>query len=29
MFLYMFQALYAHHQEIKLYWWSIWYRHSQ
>ena len=27
--LYMFQALYAHHQEVELYWCSIWYRHSQ
>ena len=27
--LYMFRALYAHHQEVELYWCSIWYRHSQ
>ena len=27
--LYMFRALYAHHQEVDLYWCSIWYRHSQ
>ena len=27
--LYMFRALYAHHQEAELYWCSIWYRHSQ
>ena len=27
--LYMFRALYAHRQEVKLYWRSIWYRHSQ
>ena len=26
--LYMFRALYAHHQEVELYWYSIWYRHS-
>jgi len=25
----MFRALYAHHQEVELYWCSIWYRHSQ
>jgi len=25
----MFRALYAHYQEVKLYWCSIWYRHSQ
>jgi len=24
----MFRALYAHHQEVELYWCSIWYRHS-
>jgi len=24
--LYMFRALYAHHQEVELYWCSIWYR---
>ena len=24
--LYMFRALHAHHQEVELYWWSIWYR---
>ena len=27
--LYMFRALYAHHQEVELYWYSIWYRHAQ
>ena len=27
--LYMFRALYAHHQEVELYWCCIWYRHSQ
>ena len=27
--LYMFRALYAHHQEVELSWCSIWYRHSQ
>ena len=27
--LYMFRALYAHHQEAELYWCNIWYRHSQ
>jgi len=27
--LYMFQALYAHHQEVELYWYSIWYRLSE
>jgi len=26
MILYMFRALYAHHQEVELYWCSIWYR---
>ena len=26
---YMFRALYAHHQEVALYWCSIWYLHSQ
>ena len=26
---YMFRALYAHHQEVELYWCSIWYCHSQ
>jgi len=26
---YMFRALYAHHQEVELYWCSIWYRQSQ
>jgi len=25
----MFPALHAHHQEVELYWCSIWYRHSQ
>jgi len=25
----MFRALYAHHQEVELYWCSIWYRHFQ
>jgi len=25
----MFRALYAHHQEVKLYWCSICYRHSR
>jgi len=25
----MFRALYAHHQEVELYWCSIWYRHYQ
>jgi len=25
----MFRALYVHHQEVELYWSSIWYRHSQ
>jgi len=25
-FLYMFRALHAHHQEVELYWCSIWYR---
>jgi len=25
----MFLALYARHQEVELYWCSIWYRHSQ
>jgi len=25
----MFRELYAHHQEVELYWCSIWYRHSQ
>jgi len=25
----MFRALYAHHQEVELYWCSIWHRHSQ
>jgi len=25
----MFRALYAHHQEVELYWCSVWYRHSQ
>jgi len=25
----MFRALYAHHQEVELYWCIIWYRHSQ
>ena len=25
-FLYVFRALYAHHQEVDLYWCSIWYR---
>jgi len=29
MILYMFRALYAHHQEDELYWCSIWYCHSQ
>ena len=29
MILYMFRALYVHHQEAELYWCSIWYRHSQ
>jgi len=29
MILYMFRALYAHHQEAELYWCSIWYRLSQ
>jgi len=24
----MFRTLYAHHQEVELYWYSIWYRHS-
>jgi len=24
----MFRALYAHHQEVEFYWWSIWYRHT-
>jgi len=28
MILYMFRALYAHHQEVELYWCSIWYGHS-
>jgi hypothetical protein len=27
--LYMFRGLYTHHQEVELYWCSIWYRHSQ
>ena len=27
--LYVFRALYAHHQEVELYWCSIWYRYSQ
>ena len=27
--LYMFRASHAHHQEVELYWCSIWYRHSQ
>jgi len=26
MILYMFRALYAHHQEVEWYWLSIWYR---
>ena len=26
---YMFRALYSHHQEVELYWCSIWYRHCQ
>jgi len=25
----MFRALYVHHQELELYWCSIWYRHSK
>jgi len=25
----MFRALYAHHQEVELYWCSNWYRHSE
>jgi len=25
----MFRTLYAHHQEVELYWCSIWYRHSR
>jgi len=25
----MFRALHAHHQEVELYWCSIWYSHSQ
>jgi len=25
----MFRALYAHHQEVELYWCSICYRHSE
>jgi len=29
MILYMFQALYAHHQETELYWCTIWYHHSE
>ena len=29
MILYMFRALYAHHQEVEFYWCSIWYRHFQ
>jgi len=29
MILYMFRALYIHHQEVELYWCSTWYRHSQ
>jgi len=29
MILYMFRALYAHHQEVELYWCSIWYRHFE
>jgi len=29
MILYMFRTLYAHHQEAKLYWCSIWYGHVQ
>jgi len=27
--LYVFRALYAHHQEVELYWCGIWYRHSR
>ena len=27
--LYMFRALHTHHQEVELFWCSIWYRHSQ
>ena len=26
---YMFRALYVHHQEVEMYWCSIWYRHSE
>jgi len=25
----MFRALYSHHQEVEIYWCSIWYRHSR
>jgi len=28
MTLYMFRALYAHHQGAELYWYNIWNRHS-
>jgi len=28
-FLYMFRALCAHHQEVKIILYSIWYRHTQ
>jgi len=27
--LYMFRALYAHHQEVESYWCSIWYHHFE
>jgi len=27
--LYMFQALYAHHQEVKIVLYSIWYHHTE